>query len=67
MFLDTMRINIKAECNDVGILNDLIDSVKESKSSVEFLIERIEKQEELIIKLVDNLTFNTNMVMENKE
>lgn len=67
MFLDTMRINIKAECNDVGILNDLIDSVKASKSSVEFLIERIEKQEELIIKLVDNLTFNTNTVMENKE
>ena len=67
MNLDTMKINIKAECNDVGILNDLIDSVKASKSSVEFLIERIEKQEELIIKLVDNLTFSTNMVMENKE
>ena len=67
MNLDTMKINIKAECNDVGILNDLIDSVKASKSSVEFLIERIEKQEKLIIKLVDNLTFSTNMVMENKE
>ena len=67
MSFGEMRVNITAQCEDLEIINALVESVKGTKRDVEFLVTRIENQEKLISKLVDSLVFNTNVAVGDKE